>query len=236
MKKLISLIVLVFMLSGIFASCDLLPEFPYDEPKVESPDTPETPETPEEKPEEKPETPEEKPEEKPETPETPETPEEPEEPKEPEEDPLPPVGTAVGYLFRDMTLRTLNGETVNTADLRGKIIVFNVWATWCPPCKAELPDFNELASEYEGEVVFIAVHLYDEGMYNMPSYVADNFPDTKIIFAYDNAYSDAYFAAGGVGYVPQTAIIDRNGVILYSDSGALTRSWLASFIENNNKE
>jgi thiol-disulfide isomerase/thioredoxin len=135
-----------------------------------------------------------------------------------------------------MTLETLEGETINTADLRGKIIVFNVWATWCPPCKAELPDFNELASEYDGEVVFIAVHCYDSAMYDMPSYVADNFPDTKIIFAYDTPNSDAYIAAGGVGYVPQTAIIDRNGIIIYSDSGALTRSWLASFIENNNKE
>ena len=135
-----------------------------------------------------------------------------------------------------MTLKTLEGETINTADLRGKIIVFNVWATWCPPCKAELPAFNELASEYDGEVVFIAVHCYDNAMYNMPSYVAENFPDTKIIFAYDTPNSDAYIAAGGVGYVPQTAIIDRNGIIIYSDSGALTRSWLASFIENNNKE
>ena len=226
MKKLISLIVLVFMLSGILVSCDILPELPYDEPKVESPDNPETPDLPEEEPEENPETPEDKPEDKPI-----ETPEDTlDEPK------LPPVGTSVGYLFRDMTLETLEGDTINTADLRGKIIVFNVWATWCPPCVAELPDFNELASEYEGEVVFIAVHCYDSGMYDMPSYVADNFPDTKIIFAYDNAYSDAYFAAGGVGYVPQTAIIDRNGIIIYSDSGALTRSWLASFIENNNKE
>ena len=221
MKKLISLIVLVFMLSGILVSCDILQSLTKDEPKVEAP------ETPEEKPEEKPETPEDKPEDKPI-----ETPEDTlDEPK------LPPVGTSVGYLFRDMTLETLEGETINTADLRGKIIVFNVWATWCPPCKAELPDFNELASEYDGEVVFIAVHCYDDGgMYDMPSYVADNFPDTKIIFAYDTPTSDAYIAAGGVGYVPQTAIIDRNGIIIYSDSGALTRSWLASFIENNNKE
>ena len=232
MKKLISLIVLVFMLSGILASCDLLPELPFYEPKVESPDNPETPETPEtpdtpdtpETPETPEKKPEEKPEEKPEAPETPETPEE-----KPEEPKLPPVGTSVGYLFRDMTLKTLEGETINTADLRGKIIVFNVWATWCPPCKAELPDFNELASEYDGEVVFIAVHCYDNAMYNMPSYVAENFPDTKIIFAYDTPNSDAYIAAGGVGYVPQTAIIDRNGVILYSDSGMLSKSVLEGY-------
>ena len=222
------------MLSGILVSCDILQSLPKDEPKVEAPETPE--EKPEEKPEtpENPETPEEEPEEKPEAPEDKpgdkpiETPEDTlDEPK------LPPVGTSVGYLLRDMTLKTLEGDTINTADLRGKIIVFNVWATWCPPCVAELPDFNELASEYDGEVVFIAVHCYDSAMYNMPSYVADNFPDTKIIFAYDNAYSDAYIAAGGVGYVPQTAIVDRNGIIIYSDSGMLSKSYLESIINSN---
>ena len=231
------------MLSGILVSCDILQSLTKDEPKVEAPETPEEepvekPETPEEKPEENPETPEEKPEEKPETPE--EKPEEKPEDKPIEtpedtldEPKLPPVGTSVGYLFRDMTLETLEGETINTADLRGKIIVFNVWATWCPPCKAELPDFNELASEYDGEVVFIAVHCYDSGMYNMPSYVADNFPDTKIIFAYDTPNSDAYITAGGVGYVPQTAIINKDGIIVYSDSGMLSKSYLESIINSN---
>ena len=149
-----------------------------------------------------------------------------------EPDPLPEVGTKVGDRFADLSLTTLSGEEINTADLRGKIIVFNVWATWCPPCKAELPDFNIIASEYADDVVIIAAHLYDNYASNMPSYVATNFPDTKIIFAYD--YNDqGYLAAGGIGYVPQTAIIDQNGVIIYSDSGALTYDFLVEIIEKN---
>ena len=146
---------------------------------------------------------------------------------------LPPYGTKVGERFNDLTLTDLDGNKVNTADLRGKIIVFNLWATWCPPCVAELPGFNEIASEYADDVVIVAVHIYDSAMYGMPSYVETNFPETKIIFAYDTPHSDAYIAAGGTRYVPQTAIIDRNGVILYSDAGGLSESWLKSFIENN---
>ena len=225
MKRLVSLLALIFMLAGIFVGCDYLPIPDEDTPKVESPE--ETPnETPEEKPGESPETPEENPSDEPiETPED-----------NPQEPTLPPVGTAVGNRFKDLTLTTLGGEKVNTADLRGKIIIFNVWATWCPPCIGELPDFNEVASEYADDVVIIAVHTYDTGMYDMPSYVQSNFPDTKIIFAYDTPSSAAYIAAGGTRYVPQTAIIDRDGVIIYSASGALSHSWLVSFIENNNKE
>lgn len=143
-----------------------------------------------------------------------------------------PFGTAVGYRFNDLTLRTLDGTYVNTADLRGKVIIFNVWATWCPPCKAELPDFNSVASEYADDVVIIAAHTYDDYAANMPSYVANNFPNTKIIFAYDNATSDAYAAAGGDIYVPQTAIIDKDGIIRYSNSGRLSYSALISLIQD----
>ena len=142
-----------------------------------------------------------------------------------------PFGTAVGYRFNDLTLKTLDGTYVNTADLRGKVIIFNIWATWCPPCKAELPDFNAVASEYADDVVIIAAHAYDEYAADMPSYVASNFPNTKIIFAYDNATSDAYAAAGGIGYVPQTAIIDKDGIIRYSDSGRLSYYSLISLIQ-----
>ncbi len=152
-----------------------------------------------------------------------------EKPKDPA--PLPEIGTAVGNRFMDLSLTTLNDDTVNTADLRGKIIIFNVWATWCPPCKAELPDFSRIASEYADDVVIIAAHCYDSYMHNMPSYVETNLPDTKIIFAYDNSYSDGYIAAGGVGYVPQTAIIDQNGVIVYSNSGGLSYSYLKYMID-----
>ena len=140
------------------------------------------------------------------------------------------VGTAVGDLFEDLTLETLDGGSVNTADYRGKIVIINIWATRCPPCKEELPDFNRIADEYEGEVVIIAAHEYYTKS-AAPAHVETNFPDSKIIFAYDTPYGDAYYAAGGEVYIPQTAIIDKNGVIIYSDSGILSYERLVAIIE-----
>ena len=131
-----------------------------------------------------------------------------------------------------MTLQTLDGGSVSTSDFAGKIIILNIWATWCPPCKAELPDFNRIASEYKDEVVIIAAHT-PNGNANAKDYVATNFPETDIIFAYDTNYSDAYIAVGGNGYVPYTAIIDKDGVIVYTDSGILSHSQLVAFIEAN---
>ena len=149
-----------------------------------------------------------------------------------ESPPPPPVGTAVGNLFRDVELDKIFGGTVNTEDLRGKIVILNVWATWCPPCRAELPDFSQIASDYSDDVVIIAAHT-PSGRENALSYVETEFPETDIIFAYDTNSHDAFLAAGGTKYVPQTVILDRNGVIVYSDSGILSYAKLATIIESN---
>ena len=147
------------------------------------------------------------------------------------EQPEPPkVGSSVGDLMAGVTLETINGSSISTEDLKGKIVILNIWATWCPPCKAELPDFNRIATEYKDQVVIIAAHTVN-GNVNAESYVEENFPETDIVFAYDTPYSEAYVAAGGVGYVPHTAITDENGVIVYSNYGILTYNQLVHIIE-----
>ena len=144
--------------------------------------------------------------------------------------PLPEIGTKVGNRFADVTLETMNGESINTADLRGKIVILNLWASWCSPCKAELPDFDRIATEYKDKVVIVAADV-DAGNGGAYSYVQQNFPESDIIFAYDTVYGTAYSLAGGNGYVPYTAIIDQNGVIVYSDSGMLSHTVLVNIIE-----
>lgn len=246
MKRIIALFILSFMLLGLFVGCAPQGNTDGEGENAENGGTVsggstnggnnaenggsddhenETGNPPEgEIPSTNPETPEgERPSTNPETPETdPETPEDPEQ--------NPEVGTAVGNLFADLTLNTVDGGSVNTADYRGKIIILNIWATWCPPCQAELPDFNRIASDYEDEAVIIAAHT-PSGNSTAKSYVDTNFPDTKIIFAYDSYYSDAFLAAGGVNSIPQTAILDQNGVIIYVHTGMMSYAELASIIE-----
>ena len=144
--------------------------------------------------------------------------------------PLPEIGTKVGNKFADVTLETMEGGSINTADLRGKIVILNLWASWCPPCKAELPDFDRIATEYKDQVVIVAADV-DAGNGGAYSYVQQNFPESDIIFAYDTVYGTAYSLAGGNGFVPYTAIMDQNGVIVYSDSGMLSHTLLVNIIE-----
>ena len=144
---------------------------------------------------------------------------------------LPEVGTKVGNRIADITLTTMDGGKITMSDLRGKIVILNLWATWCPPCKAELPDFDKIATEYKDKVVIIAADV-DAGQGTAYTYVQQNFPNSDIVFAYDTAYGLAYYSVGGNGYVPYTAIMDQNGVIVYADSGMLSHSWLVNMIES----
>ncbi len=132
----------------------------------------------------------------------------------------PPEGNqagnlCIGYDLEIMDENGLTGETVNP-QTTGKITVINFWSTWCSPCKAELPYFDQLASAYPKTVSVIAVHSYlqrSEG----PKYIANNYPDSQIIFAQDYNASAGYYAAlGGSDTWPMTVVLDENGVILVS--------------------
>ena len=107
----------------------------------------------------------------------------------------------------------------NVTDLRGKIVIVNFWGTWCSGCKKELPDFNRIADEYDGEVVVVAVHTSGtEGWEEPEEYIAKNFPDSKMLFVRDvraeGETVDAYYTAlGGRGTYPITLVLDKNGII-----------------------
>ena len=145
---------------------------------------------------------------------------------------LPEYGTNVGNRFMDVVLDGLDGDKVTTSDYRGKYIVFNIWGTWCGPCKSELPHFSQFASDYADEVVVIAAHSYYYSEY-AKDYVDQNFPDSKIIFAYDSVNGIGFTSAGGTKYYPRTVIIDPNGVIIYGQDGAMSYSDLEAIINQN---
>ena len=62
----------------------------------------------------------------------------------------------------DLTMKTLDGRTITSKDLAGKVTVFNFWATWCPPCRAEIPDLVKLQEQYKDQLIIIGVSS-DEG-------------------------------------------------------------------------
>ena len=146
-----------------------------------------------------------------------------------------PVGSEVGEKCPAYSLELVDGSgKINIRDLEGKIVIINFWGTWCGPCKQELPDFDQVANEYDGEVIVLTVHSVT-GKSDAPAYISEHFPDSKMLFAYDlplSEYVDMYFnLLGGKSSYPRTLILDQKGVIVLEQDGKLSHSQLVATIE-----
>ncbi len=110
----------------------------------------------------------------------------------------------------DLTLPDKSGQEQSLSEYRGKIVVLNFWATWCPPCREELPMLNKLAKEYDGKnVVFIAASIDDAQTRNkIPGFLEKKKISLPI---WTGATPDTLkeFDLGGI--VPATIILDQNG-------------------------
>jgi thiol-disulfide isomerase/thioredoxin len=79
----------------------------------------------------------------------------------------------------ELTMTTLDGRTITTKDLAGKVTIFNFWATWCPPCRAEIPDLVKLQEQYKDHVIIIGVSSDEGPIESVTRFAADyniNYP------------------------------------------------------------
>ena len=133
---------------------------------------------------------------------------------------VPDATEAAPQLAPDFTVYDLEGNPYKLSDFRGKPVVLNFWASWCGPCKMEMPDFNEKAAELEGKVQFLMVNLTDgsqETVETASAFIAAQgytFP----VF-YDTEQEAAY--AYGVQSIPTTYFIDAEGYGVAYASGAI---------------
>jgi len=127
------------------------------------------------------------------------------------------IGLQVGDMAPDFDLTTLDGESIKLSEFQGQRVMLNFWATWCPPCRAEMPDMQKF---YENkEVVILAVNLVEternkENVENFIEEFGITFPvpldtDTKV----GNLYR--------IQPIPTSYMIDSDGRIQYKAFGAL---------------
>ena len=127
-----------------------------------------------------------------------------------------PAGDVKGRNAPDFTLTTLEGQPVKLSDYRGKAVLLNFWATWCGPCKVEMPWFVDLQKQYGGQgLQIIGVAMDDSGKDAIDKF-AKEMGVNYLILQGKEAVGDAY---GGVLGLPTTFFIDRNGKIIDSSSG-----------------
>lgn len=121
----------------------------------------------------------------------------------------------------DVTLKTLDGKLLPLADLRGKVVLVDIWATWCPPCRREIPEIVELQNEVTKEkldIVIIGMAI-DKDPSVLPKFIKTN----KINYPIVVRDLKAVAALGEVEYIPTKFIIDRNGVVRESLVGGMLK-------------
>ena len=138
------------------------------------------------------------------------------------------LGSEVGMLLPDFTVRCLDGTDFRLADTRGKVMVINLWATWCTPCVRELPYFDELVRAHEGDVAVLAVHasLLTE---DPAAWLAER--EYGFSFAVDTEDEQIRQLVNGSSTLPQTVVLNRRGEVIYNRKGSVTPELLAALYE-----
>jgi peroxiredoxin len=126
------------------------------------------------------------------------------------------------------TLQSLEGEPVSLDKYAGQVVLINMWATWCPPCKAEMPDLNAFYEAHKDEgVVVLAVNSQEEVATVRAFIEANDFTFPVLLDSHAEVMS-RYHVRG----LPTTFIIDRDGFVQHIQSGQITGPQLEALVES----
>lgn len=118
----------------------------------------------------------------------------------------------------DWKLKDLDGREVSSDQFKGKVVVVDFWATWCGPCRVEIPGYVALQKKYGDRLAIVGMSV-DRGPEVVKKFVAANNVDYQIVMA-DDEVVQAFGGEEGINAIPTTFIIDRSGKIRDRKLGA----------------
>ena len=134
------------------------------------------------------------------------------------------------YPAMDFTVYDADGNPVSLSDFYGKPILINFWATWCPPCKSELPDFDRVYADYGEDVVFMMVNMTDgsrDTVESASAFVSDNGYAFPVYYDCDLDAAYTY----GVSSIPMTVLVGADGNLVGAQIGVLTEEQLRVILD-----
>lgn len=125
----------------------------------------------------------------------------------------------------DFTVTDGSGKAIKLSDFKGKPVVINFWASWCPPCRAEMPDFDKVSKELSGEVVFLMVNMTDgtrETEAKAKAFVAEQGFSFPVYYDVKQSAANAY----GITALPTTCFVDKEGNLVRGVRGGISETEL----------
>jgi len=136
------------------------------------------------------------------------------------------VAQTQGQTAPDFTLQALNGTPISLSDYSGQVILVNLWATWCPPCKAEMPAINAFYEEHKGNGFVVLAVNSQEDTATVQRFITEQGFSFPVVLDSRGEVANQYQVRG----LPTTFIIGRDGQIQYTHSGAITYEQLEKII------
>lgn len=123
-------------------------------------------------------------------------------------------------------LVNLDGESVALSDFLGNAVMVNFWATWCPPCRAEMPLIQEYAAANQGQLVVLAINAGEENHTVQDFVDSQNFEDVNFLLDLTNSVADLYRVPG----LPTSLFIDAEGLLQGIHIGELDEDLLTTYL------
>jgi len=133
------------------------------------------------------------------------------------------VEDVIDTKIEDFSLFDVDGEQRQLSEWQGKVIVINFWATWCAPCRAEIPDFVELQQQYSNDgLQFIGIALQQAE--EVRDFIAEFNVNYPTLVGSNDVIKVSKKLGNDIGALPYTVIIDRDGKIIFTRRGPLSKS------------
>ena len=140
-----------------------------------------------------------------------------------------PVGIAIGEQMADFTAELIDGSSFRLSEQRGKVVIINMWATYCGPCVQELPIFQDFLAAHNEDAAMLIIHASDP-LEDVPEFLKKK--EITLPCAIDSMDDYLYGLAGASpSILPHTVILNRKGEIVYNQTGSMTKELLYDLFE-----
>ncbi len=127
--------------------------------------------------------------------------------------------STAGSKAANFSLKSVDGKAVKLSDYKGKIVILDFWATWCPPCRKGIPDLISIQNQFKKDVIVIGISVDTQTKADVPGFVKNYGINYPVVYFDDKVVQDY----GGISAIPTSFVVDKNGNIADQHVGLVSK-------------